>query len=196
LATPQLTAKEALNEAHRFLSQWTRPKTPEYFDWVAEVFQLYPAAIIRECLHPMRGIGRTPHLNGGPRIYPPDISEITDWCDARRAEYTLLVNPPPSRQMPGPLPVPPPPTDEERARVQAALKKTMASLVRAMGGRSPEEKLTEAQQILERCEREAKDSAIAAAKARQSPPSDGVHAARALADLEARRHCAFDDPDM
>ena len=94
LATPRLTAREALDAAHRFLSQWTRPKTPEYFDWVAEVFQSYPAAIIRELMHPMQGIGRTPAPNGGPRIYPPDVSEITDWSDARRAKYTLLVTSP------------------------------------------------------------------------------------------------------
>jgi hypothetical protein len=196
LATPRLTASEALDATHRFLSQWTRPKTPEYFDWVAEIFQLYPAAIIRECIHPMRGIGRTPAPNGGPRIYPPDVPEIIDWCDARRAEYTLLVNPPSSRQRPGPLPVPPPPTEEERARVQARLKEASASLTRAMGGKSPEERLTEAQQILDRCEREAKEAALAAIKARGSPPGDGAHASRAYADLEVRRRSPIDDPDI
>jgi hypothetical protein len=190
LATPRLTAKEALNEAHRFVSQWTRPKTPEYFDWVAEVFQAYPAAIIRELIHPLRGIGRTPHPKGGPRLYPPDISEITDWCDARVAELTRALDPP--QVGPAPLPVRSP---EDIAFVRKKLKEVTSSLTRAMGGKSPEEKLTEAQLILERYEREAKDAALAA-KTGGSPPNDGAHAARALADLETRRHSPFDDPDM
>jgi hypothetical protein len=188
LATHPLTASEALDATHRFLSQWTRQKTPEYFDWVAEVFQLYPAAIIRELMHPTRGIGRTPAPKGGPRLYPPEISEITDWCEARCAEYTRAANPPP----PSPAP-PPPPSAEDVARVQAKLKEAKVSLTRAMGGK---DKLTEAQQILERCEREAKEAALAAVKARQSPPSDGAHAARAYADLGSRRRGPFDDPDM
>lgn len=188
LATPTLTAKEALNEAHRFVSQWTRPKTPEYFDWVAEVFQAYPAAIVRELMHPLRGIGRTPHPKGGPRLYPPDISEITDWCDGRRAELIRAVDPQPT-SLPPSLP---PPSPEDVARVQARLKEATASLTRAMGGKSEREKLTEAQQILERYEREAKESALK----RVSSPSDGAHAARALADLQTRRRSPFDDPDM
>jgi hypothetical protein len=182
--------------AHRFLSQWTRPKTPEYFDLIVDVFQQFPGAIVRECVDPMRGIGRTIAPNGGPRIYPPEVPEIIDWCDALRAEYTIRVKPPSSQPRFERLPVPPPPTAEEAARVQATVKKITAGLARAMGRKSDDEQLSEAQQILHRYEREAKEAAIAAVQARQSPPSDGAHAARAYADLARRRGSAFDDPDL
>jgi hypothetical protein len=139
LAAPRLTAKAALNEAHRFLCQWTRPKDPEYFDLVAEVFQLYPAGIIKECMDLMRGIGRTPAPNGGPRIYPPEVPEIIDWCDARRAEYTLAVEQPtPIEESRGPK------SAEDKARVAAKTKDCLGSLARALGGKTKEDMMAEA----------------------------------------------------
>jgi hypothetical protein len=130
-------------------------------------------------------------VNGEPRRFRPSISEIAAFCEGTvRSDYCPQ---PPSLPL---EPPPPPPTEEERARVAAKTREIIASLTRAMGGRSPEDERTEAQQILHRYEREAKEAAIAAVQARQSPPSDGAHAARAYADLARRRGSAFDDPDL
>jgi hypothetical protein len=118
------------------------------------------------------------------------VPEIADFCEGTvRSDY---------RPRPAvPLePQRPPPTADEKARVAAKAADVLASLARAMGRKNPHEQLSEAQRIVDRCEREAKEAAIAAVRARQSPPTDGAHAGRALADLETRRHSPFDDPDL
>jgi hypothetical protein len=175
--------------ALRLIHQWTQPFTDEYFDALAAVFRGFSIDIVERCVDPFQGIART-KVNGEPRCYRPAIPEILAHCERTvRSDY---------QPRPPTLPVgpPPPPKPEEVARVQAKLKEAVASLTRAMGGKSPEDQRTEAQQILDRREREAKEAAIAAVKERQAPPSDGAHAARAYAELEARRRSAFDDPDM
>ena len=165
----------------KLASQWTQPKPDDYLESVHEVFLHHPLELVERCVNPIRGIART-KVNGEPRRYPPSVSEIIDWLECTPREGycaprpTLPIGPPP-----------PPASPENIAQVQATLEKTRASLTRAMGGKSPEDLRTEAQQILDRYDREAKEAALAAIKARQSPPSDGAHAGRALADLEARR---------
>lgn len=179
-----------MEATQRLISQWTQPKPDEYVDSVAEVLGNFSLEIVEKCVSPLRGISRT-KLNGEPRRFPPAIPEILAFCESTvREDFRASPSAPPI------APARPPPTEEERARVQSKLEEAKASLTRAMGRKSPEDELTEAQKILERCERQAKDAALAAAKARQAPPSDGAHAGRAYADLDARRRSPFDDPDM
>jgi hypothetical protein len=174
--------------ALRLINQWTQPAADEYFDAVAALFRTFSMDIVERCVDPAQGIART-KVDGEPRRWRPSIGEIAAHCDGTvHSDY---------RPRPPMLPLeppPPPPTEKERAYVKAKTKEIIARLVRSMGGKSPEDQRTEAQQILDRCEREAKQAAIAAVQARRSPPSDGAHAGRALADLEARRASQDDSP--
>jgi hypothetical protein len=177
-----------LEQALRLIAQWPRWKTNEYAELVVEVFLNYPVEVISRCADPIRGIGAT-RPNGEPRQHPPSTGEIKHYCD-----HVILDNS--SKPLITAVPVRPEPTEEEKAYVAARAKEVIASFARAAGRKSETEKLTEAQRVLERCELERAKAALDAVKARQSPPTDGAHAARAFANLETRRRSPFDDPDM
>lgn len=88
MTRPTTSATSALKAAKQLVGCFphARPPEPEtYAGALGATLAQYPEHVVRECVDPRIGLVRK-------LKFPPTVSEIVDWCDARVAHYKALAS--------------------------------------------------------------------------------------------------------
>lgn len=85
---------QALEQAKKLIGSYPHARPPDvegYANALADIFELYPLGVVKECCDVRSGIART-------REFPPTIAAVVKWCDLTLGAYRNLA----SRNLPEP----------------------------------------------------------------------------------------------
>lgn len=78
--------QHALEQAKKLIGSYPHARPPDvegYANSLADIFELYPLGVVKECCDVRSGIART-------REFPPTIAAVVKWCDLALGAYRNL----------------------------------------------------------------------------------------------------------